>query len=366
MSRRAMAATLALLACACAHRDADEDAVQALPVKVELAARGAFQATLMLMGVVRPGEVVPLVAMRSGTVRYPPRFATGLQTGDTVRAGEVLATIESEEARHELEIARLQAAHGESEHARTGRAAEEGIVPESERARVEQDVRVAREQLLSAERRAEPLVLRAPRSGSLIVKQPIAAGTLVAGGEDLGEIALDGPRRVEAAVAASDRARLRPGLPARFMLAGTRTTAGSGSVREVASVVDEAGAVRVVVSVAKDVAMPLPGEGVDVEVLLPPLPDALTVPDSAVAVSSAGSAVFVLGQAEGYPPRSVARRVPVELGVRGGGRVEVVRGVEAGDKVIVTSVAFLADGAVVSDMAAKAPPKPMSARGKKK
>ncbi len=74
---------------------------------------------------------------------------------------------------------------------------------------------------------------------------------------------------------------------------------------------------------------------------------ALAVPEPSVVGEGDNRYVFVLGQGD-----KVAR-VPVKVGVRDAGLIEIVEGIEAGQKIVVEGVVKVSDGAKVRTEAAK-------------
>ncbi|HET9225302.1 MAG TPA: efflux transporter periplasmic adaptor subunit, partial [Thermoanaerobaculia bacterium] len=100
------------------------------------------------------------------------------------------------------------------------------------------------------------------------------------------------------------------------------------------------GTVPLIVEVTNPEGLPAPGEGVELHVELDPRPQALTVPEEALVVSESGSAVFVIDRKMGL----VARRLPVEIGARGEGRVEIIRGLDPGERLVVSGASLLENG----------------------
>jgi RND family efflux transporter MFP subunit len=293
----------------------------------------------------------------AGRVLYPERFAAGLTGGVDVRAGEVLARISFGDADADLAEARLRVKTAESEVARHQRAFDAGVEAAVILASFKADLDLARSRLSAAENRLGRLALRAPLSGRLIVDRRIAPQSEVAAGTVLGRIAAVGALSVEGRAAAADRDRLHAGLAVRFgTSAGSTEETGSGSVREVAPVVDAGGTVRLVIAVDDPTGLPAPGEGVEVRVALDRHEQALTVPEEALVVAESGSALFLARRGRG---QMVAHRESVVTGARGGGRVEILRGLSPGDKVVIGGAALLAEGdpiAVIADPEGAAEP----------
>jgi RND family efflux transporter MFP subunit len=330
---------------------------QAVPVRTEAVEPGRFQASLILFGTVQPASTVAVAVQGPGTLRYAPRFAAGLRTGETVGRGELLARVENETALRDAAEARLNAQAAEVELARTRRLAEEELAPAAELAQRTVNAELMGERLAAAEYRARQLEIRAPAAGRLVVTEPLPGGSTVAGGEVLAEVASGGVPRVDARAAAADRSRVRPGLAVRFAVPGSRGEGqegftGAGTIREVAPVVSPDGTVRVVVTVTDATGLPSPGEGVEVRVEEPPREAVLTVPREAVLLDRGGAAVFVV-RARNF--KLLAERRPVTLGGRGGDRVEVLDGLSPGERVVVRGVAFLSDGMQAEETADDTP-----------
>jgi RND family efflux transporter MFP subunit len=344
LRRLPLLAVVLLAACGPAVAPREEGV---LPVEAMIVERAPFQPTLLLTGVTAPAATAEMVAPASGLITYPPRFPAGLITGATVVKGEWLATIDSLERRRELALARVAASSAAAELARMERAHALGVSPEVAVARARNDFEVAKARRASAEREATALVVRATAPGRLVVAAPVPPGSEVRAQQTLARIAAAGPLRIEALAAASDLGRLQPGLRIRLFAPGTTTEVGGGELRAVAPLVDASGTVAVVAEGTGD-RLPAAGEGIDLEVMLAPHARAITVPEEAVVVTDAGSAVFVL---QGGGTQLHARRRVVRTGDRSAGRIEILDGLAPGDRIAVSGVASLRHDAAVSVVA---------------
>jgi RND family efflux transporter MFP subunit len=351
----ALPAALSLLLVGACRRESWEWAPPTQPVRTEVVRAGPHQATLVLFGAVRPAETVPLVAPASGQVTFPPRFAGGLLDGAAVSQGETILWIENEPARLRLTEARLEAEAAEDEFRRAEKGLAEGVFTKADFTAREMARRLAKERLASAERDSKRLALSTPRGGTLIVSNPLASGATIGAGGVAAELAVAGKSRIEASAAAADRASLSPGLAVRFHRPGSETPAGEGTIREVGSVVDSGGTVRVGCDVVRDLGMPAPGEGIEVRVLLAARSSVLTIPEDSLLLGSDGESVFLAEQSNEGAKILKVRKVRVELGGRGGGRIEVRRGLEEGDRIVVSGAALVGDGALVTDVPAAKP-----------
>jgi multidrug efflux system membrane fusion protein len=100
---------------------------------------------------------------------------------------------------------------------------------------------------------------------------------------------------------------------------------------------------------------------VEAAVVLPPQPDVVVLPDTAVDYSLYGDSVYVIrarGTAADGKPILAALRRPVETGARWDGNVAVLSGVKPGERVVTAGQIKLHDGAevTISDMPAPQPP----------
>lgn len=335
----------AVLATAC--QEQREPVTAATPVKIEVAKRGEFAPSLMLAGVVRAAQTIPLTATQRGTLVLAPRFRDGLRTGEAVRAGELIAEVRNDQVLFSRTQARLQMEAAAADHERMARSYRDGVVSHAEYSSSELRARMARESYAATQRDVGTLRIVAPAAGHLVVARSIAGGTIVEAGTSLADIATDGVPLVESAVAASERALIRPGLT--VQLTGPGGWTGAGRITEVANVIDAAGTARVVAELARGAAMPAPGTGVELRVELDRRPDVLTVPDDAIVAGSEGPAVYVAALSDAFERGFRVKRVDVATGGRAAGRVEVTSGVRDGDRVVVSGADALTDDAVVTE-----------------
>lgn len=317
----------------------------AMPVRMEVAKRGEFAPSLALTGVVRAAQSIPLAATQRGTLVLAPRFRDGLRTGESVRRGEWIAEVRNDAVLFSRTQARLQMEAAQADHERMARSYRDGVVSHAEYASSELRAKLAKEQYAATQREVATLRITAPASGQLVVHTNVAPGAVIEAGTLLAEIASEGAPLVESAVAASERALVRPGLTVQFTGPGGWT--GTGKVTEVASVIDAAGTARVVA--ALDSAAPAPGTGVELRVELDRRPDVLTVPDDAIVAGSEGPAVYVAALHDAMERGFRVKRVDVATGGRAAGRVEVKSGVRDGDRIVVSGADALSDDSVVSE-----------------
>lgn len=343
-----VAALLMFTACA---REQEEPA-PATPVRTEVARRANFTPTLTILGVIRAAQSIPLATQQRGTIRYPHRFANGLQTGARVSAGEVIAEIDNDDLQAAQTEARLEMEAATADLDRAERSYKVGVIAATEYDARRTRAILAKEHFNAASKKMSTLRVTSPASGTLVVGKVFPAGSVIDGSTVLAEVATGGAPLVESAVAASERSLLRPGLPVTFIARGMPAWQGSGRIAEVAAVVGESGTARVVASITPSDPMPPPGTGVEVAVQRESRGAVLTVPEEAIVAGLDGPALFVAAGSEGAN-RFRVKRVAVVTGGRANGRVEIASGLHDGDRVVVSGVDTLTDDAVVSEVSGK-------------
>ncbi len=342
LTKTCIALLLALVLLGCWPQDYQAPEPAKVPVRSEVVEVGPFQAGLILLGRVEPASRLELRSPAAGRVAYPRRFASGLRTGERVARGEVLFEIDNDDERLRLSEAELAGRLADTELARARQGVEGGVLPAAELKQREIDAELAAERLENARLRTTRLRVKAPVAGTLRVDRVFAPGSEIALAETVvAELLGDGMPRVEAWAAASDRDRLRTGLEVECLRPGNGKIVGRGSVAEVAREVDRTGTLRLVAEMTEISADLLPGEGVELRLLLDARPDAITVPQEALIVDGGVATVFVL-EPSGSQYR--ARRRLVQSGSRSGGRVEILDGLRPGERVAVRGAELLADG----------------------
>jgi membrane fusion protein (multidrug efflux system) len=345
---------VALLA-GCEARDDERQQNRGIPVRTEVVKRSDFTPRLTMTGTVRAAESLPLVVVHGGRIRYAPRFRSGLLTGALVTAGEPLAEITNTQSESLLRQARLQMEAAESDYERADRSFKAGILSPAEHSSADTRRKLATEAWRSARTEADKLRVTAPRAGHLVVTRVVASGAQVDDGSILAEIASSRTPVVESAVADTDRALLQTGMTVAFTARGGQSWQGTGRVSEVASTLDANGTGRVVCAIDRGAEeAPVPGSGVELEISLGRHPDTITVPDEAIVSGADGAAVFVLAGAANWQNEHRVRRVSIQVGGRGGGRVEVRSGLRDGDRVVVAGADGLSDSTTVFEAGGKA------------
>lgn len=364
-------------------------------VSVAAVTRGALEQNFLEEGKTRLKQRYVVSAPLAGRVRR-----ITLQPGDAVRAGQVLAQIEPlssslldprarSQARAEVAASQsaLQAARQRTEAAQTARAvaekelqrltalAESGMLSPAalDQSRLQAsgaaaalasaraDVQVAQQRLHSAQAqlsdegqagRGKLLQVTAPVDG-VVVKRTVESATPVAPGQVLLEIGNPRALEIEVEVLSSDAVRLSPGQAARVLrwggagvLAASVTRVEPGAFTKVSALGVEEQRTRVILDLntaPQQWAALGDGYRVEVEFILRQERDVLQVASNALFRHADGWAVYRVED-------GVARRTPLQLGLRSATAAQVLGGLQGGHSVIVQPDDRIKDGTRVRAM----------------
>jgi membrane fusion protein, multidrug efflux system len=298
---------------------------RAIPVSARIAQAGPLEITLRASTTLRAREQVEVVPKQTGLVG---RIL--VEEGDRVSEGQLLAQLDDEEWRLQLQQtdARTRSALDAVERARALR--EFGLVPEQEVERLASDARVAESELALARLRVQNAGIRAPIAGT-VTRRFIERGQQVGTQTPAFELADLDNLEAHLAIPERDASRIQVGQIGRVIQQEGMPAIAEGQVDRIRPVVDpQSGTVRVTVTIPVDPADRVlrPGQFVNVDLVTETLQDRITLPRTAVVVDGAAPRVFIVQEG-----RAVEREVT--LGYSRGDRVEIEAGLEAGDTVVI-------------------------------
>ncbi|MGQ0619789.1 MAG: efflux RND transporter periplasmic adaptor subunit [Panacagrimonas sp.] len=328
---------LLMLVSACKDRtDEDKGGEEvAIPVEVAVVATGPIEAAYRGTATLEAEAEAVVVAKQAGVIEQ-----ILVEEGARVRAGQVLARLETDRLR--LELARTQATadklnqdftRAESVYQRKliSREAWEGIKFQLDGARAASDLAAL------ALREAE---IRSPIEG-VVTLRLIKAGNMIQPGASAFRVTrLD---RLDAQVFVPERDihKLAAGQPATLGVDAWPDRTFAGAIERINPVVDaQTGTVKVTVRMASDQPQLKPGMFGRIEVLYDRRENAVLVPRDAVIIEDASTSVFVVADGK-------ARRRAVRLGYGNAQHAEVLEGLKTGEQVVVTGQSSLKDEARV-------------------
>ena len=275
------------------------------------------------------------------------------EEGDIVEEGQVLFRLRDDHQRAVVREAEAQLALATATWKRTNTLAGRDVTSEAqlERTAAERDVAAARVEGARVE--LEQTRVRAPFAG-VVGALPVAPGRHVRKTTTL--VRIDAVDRLQLLFYLPERAVgvVRPGIPVTIKVAPFPEERFPGEIYFVSPTLEPEGRRFLVKAwVPNGHGRLSPGLFAEIEAEVSRHDDALMVPESALVFDLDGTYVWRVDDEER------ARRVPVSLGLRRGGEVEVESGLAPGDVVVAAGIHKVRAGGLVR--AADASPSPVSA-----
>ena len=266
------------------------------------------------------------------------------QLGDSIRAGETLALVESRDGAAmaaDVKVAQSKAALARSSLAREQDLYNQRVTPRQDLERVQAELAVAEAELQRA--REAAAAAHVATDGRIEVTSPLAGkitsataalGTFVQPETELFRIADPNFIQIEASVPAMDAQRIAIGDPAKLATASGKNI--PATVRSVSPIVNEqTRAATVVLSLTANHEPLAPGEIVLARITpKTTAPSGFVVPEDAVQNVGGRNVVFVR-TAGGFKIQ------PVVAGSRSAGRVSIQSGLNGGETIATTNAFFL-------------------------
>jgi len=263
------------------------------------------------------------------------------EEGDFVEAGQVLARVETDRYRLQVEQAEAALKRLETDFQRKKELFERELVSADDFERVSAELQAQKAEYELARLDLEYTSIRAPISG-YISERMVRVGNLVALHDPVYRITSYDPLLAVLHVPERELRVLRKGLEVSMALDAWPGEKFAGDIIRISPVVDPAtGTFRVTAAVRDHGEMLKPGLFGRVEILYDLHENVPVIPRSAVVTEDERNHVFVVGE-----DGSATRRL-VQLGYERAGLVEIREGVQAGETVVTAGKSSLSDGAKV-------------------
>ena len=303
-----------------------------------------WPATLSVIGTMAAVQGVTVSADLSGMVE---RIL--FESGQAVRAGQVLAVLDTRQER-----AQLAAIEAQRDLARVTFDRMQGLVNEKVISRAEFDRATADFNQTDArveEIRAviERKTIRAPFSGILGIRQ-VNLGQYLAGGDPLVTLQSLNPIYVNFGVPQQSAGQMVVGRTVRITTDDVGGVESFGRITAIDSLVDETTRnIQVQATLENPGGRLRPGMFVQTEVPLGPSEKVIALPASAISYAPYGDSVFVVAEMKGEDGKAYrgVRQQFVKPGAARGDQVAVLSGINPGDEVVTSGVFKLRNGAAV-------------------
>jgi membrane fusion protein (multidrug efflux system) len=346
-----LALSLAVLLAACggggkdgAQAGKDEESKEDKPVPVEIAqvAKRPIQASYHGTAALEAPNEAQVVAKTSGIL-----LQLDVEEGDTVKAGQVLARLDPDRPKLELQRAEAMLRKLEADLERSKNLFDRKLIAADLYEKLRFDVATQRATYDMVRLELSYTQIVAPIDG-VIAQRMVKLGNLIQLNTTLFRIV--DARELEAVLNVPERelATLRQGLAVTMEVDALPGKPFVGRIDRVSPVVDAgSGTFRVTCSFQSDGVLK-PGMFGRIGVIYDQRADALTIPRTALLEDAGESAVFAVRD-------GAAVRVPIELGYINGELAEIRSGLNEGDSVVTAGKVTLRDGLKVEVLNAPKP-----------
>lgn len=287
---------------------------------------------LQAVGTLRSNQSVLLRTEVTGRVEK-----IGFRDGAAVKQGQLLIGLDA--ALNEAEVAQAKAELelAKANLKRTADLASKNFVSGSAQDTAESNVQVLAARLQLAQARLAKMRVLAPFDGVVGIRA-VSVGDVVRDGTDL--VNVEDISRLKVDFRLPERAftQLKAGLPIEVTADALPGVTYRGRIDAINPRIDAAGrSLEVRAELPNTDSRLRPGMFARVRVVVADRPSAYLVPEEAIVPQ--GDSFFVFRVVDG-----LARRVPVKLGVRREGQVELLDNVKAGDRIVTAGVRVQRDG----------------------
>ena len=276
--------------------------------------------------------------------------AVHFKEGERVAAGQVLFTLDDALVRADLNEANANLVNAKRAFTRATELAAKQLIAGADLDTKRAELGVAEARAASARTRVSKSRITAPFAGVTGLRN-VSAGDYVNVGQELVQLVRLDPIELDLRAPEVVLSSLAVGQAVRFGVDAFRNEIFEARVVAIAPTVDAGGrSVALRASLSNPDLKLRPGMSARVRITLGTQAMALLVPEQAIWPMGEQKTVFVIQQGK-------AKQVPVEIGTRLPGQVEVTSGLKDGDEVVVAGQLKLRDGAPVQGQPPTAPAK---------
>jgi membrane fusion protein (multidrug efflux system) len=321
-----------------------------VPVEVTAVTARALADSTTTVGTLRASESVMLRPETAGRI-----VALPFREGQPVAAGTVLVELDNAIQKAELLQAQANRDLAQSNQRRAEELFGKAFVARSALDEAAANLKAAEAQVALAEARLARTRIRAPFAGTAGIRS-VSVGDFVKEGQDLVNLEDIDRLKVDFRLPEADAPKLAAGQPLRVESDTVPGRRFEARVSAIDPQIDAAGrSLRVRAELVNRERLLRPGMFVRVTLDFATRDGVLLVPEAALVPFGSEQFVFRLA-ADAADPQAPpkAERVPVAIGVRRDGLVEIRSGVAAGDRVVVAGQLKLRPGAAVKPLTGEA------------
>ncbi|WP_405239596.1 efflux RND transporter periplasmic adaptor subunit [Lentisalinibacter orientalis] len=322
-----------------AAEDEKETEKAAIPVEVAAVARDDIFAVYSGTAALEAFAEAEVVAKVGGEIRE-----VLAEEGETVQRGQVLARLDGDRLRLELEQARANLARAEQEYQRNTELHEKGLLAAGAFENLKFELDALRAAWRLARLEYSYTEIRAPIDG-VVSERHVKVGNTISANTPMFRVTDLEPIVSYLHVPEKEFGKIEQGQPVFITIDALPGERFRGAVERISPVVDAGtGTFKVTVEVDEEDTALKPGMFGRLDIVYDSRPARLLVPRPAVVETESGPAVYVVRD-------GVVERRPVQTGIAWQNHMEIVSGVEESEQVVVVGQSGLRDGARVKVVA---------------
>jgi len=336
----AAALACALLLAACQQGDGakgnkDEEETPPIPVETSLPIRGDVFAVYSGTAPIEAFAQADVIAKVAGEIRH-----ILVEEGDDVKQGQVLAKLDGDRLRLELNESRARLRKLQRDFDRNKDLKEKGLISEGDFENIQYELEALEASYNLASLELDYTQIRAPING-IVSERYVKLGNTIAVGEPVFRVTSFEPLVAYLHIPEREYRQISPGQPVRIdidALAGAQIFA---AVTRVSPIVDpDTGTFKITIEIDDAAKRIKPGMFGRMSIVYDKHENALQIPRSAIVEEIGTTSVFVVED-------NVAIRRPVTTGFSANGFIEITNGIDDDDYVItVGQVGLKPDAAV--------------------
>lgn len=336
----AVVAALVLTACRNGADDAagagEKDEAPAIPVEVATATRGDILAVYSSTAPIEAFAEAQVVAKVGGEV-----LEILVEEGQTVREGEVLARLDGERLRYEMQQAEANLRKLERDYTRNVDLKERGIISQGDFEKILYEMEALKASFNLAKLELSYTEIRAPIDG-VIADRLIKVGNTLPVDAPAFQVTSLEPLIAYLHVPEREYRNLAAGQAATLQVDALSNVTFEGIVARISPVIDPAtGTFKVTIELEDPTRRLRPGMFGRVDIVYDNHVDALQIPRSAIVEEAGESIVYVVEE-------GTAHRRIVDTGYPNGGRIEIQGGLSENERFVLVGQTGLKEGSRVS------------------
>jgi len=337
---RGVVVIISLLLAACqdggsAAEENGEEETPPVPVEVRHATRGDVYAVYSGTASLESDEEAEVVAKVGGEV-----VAILVEEGDVVREGQVLARLDGDRLRLEMERAEANVRKLEQEYDRNVELNEQGLVSAGTFEGIKYELESLRAARDLASLEYNYTQIRAPISG-IVSDRFVKVGNTISANDPVFRVTDMDPLLAYLFVPEREFRKLQAGQTAELLVDAIADKVFKGEILRISPVVDpDTGTFKVTLAVSDENGRLKPGMFGRFQIVFDAHLDALLVPRLAIVEDETEKSVFVVED-------GLAKRRRIETGYSRGESVEILTGLNGDETIITIGQAGLKDGSAV-------------------